>query len=95
MVTVTVYNDGAATAEAVVVRIYAGDPSQGGKAVGELTLPEPIAAGGSQQATITLERLQRDVTLYGVVDPADAVIECNDANNHTKGPLLECSTIPE
>jgi hypothetical protein len=95
MVQITVYNDGAIAAEDVVVRIYAGDPSQGGRVVGEVTLPGPIAPGGSLAGTVALERLQRDVTLYGVVDPADSVPECNDANNHTKGPLLKCSTIPE
>jgi hypothetical protein len=89
----TVYNDGAADAEDVVVRIYAGDPSQGGQVLGEITLPDPIAAGESESGTVTLDELTRNVTLYGIADPLDTVPECNDANNRTKGPLLECDVI--
>ena len=82
-------------ADALVTGIYAGDPSRGGKVLGEVTVPGPIPPSGSEAASVTLERLARDVTLYAVVDPLDAVLECNDANNLTMGPLLECAPIAE
>jgi hypothetical protein len=79
----------------VVVRIYAGDPSQGGRAVGEVTIAGPIPPQGSAEGTVELERIGRNITLHAVVDPLDAVLECNDANNRTVGPLLECAPITE
>ena len=94
-VTVTVSNEGAAPATDVLVRIYVGDPSQGGRIVGETTVPGPIEPGGSEEITLELDRLARDVTLYGAVDPFDSVLECNDANNRTMGPALMCSPITE
>jgi hypothetical protein len=95
LVQVTVHNDGAAPASDVLVRIYAGDPSQGGKVLGEATIPGPIAPQGTAEATVELERLARNVTLYGVADPLDAVLECNDANNFAMGPFLECAFVAE
>ncbi len=95
VVDVTVFNDGAVPAEDVLVRIYTGDPSQGGKVVGEVTVAGPIEPQGSVAARVSLERLARDVTLYGVADPLDSVLECNDANNFTMGPELECAPIAE
>jgi hypothetical protein len=94
-VAVTVHNDGSAPAVDVVVRIYAGDPSQGGRAVGEVTIAGPIPPQGSAEGTVELERIGRNITLHAVVDPLDAVLECNDANNRTVGPLLECAPITE
>jgi hypothetical protein len=92
-VKVTVENDGAAPATDVVVRIYAGDPAQGGQVLAETNIPGPIVPGGSVVITLTLEELQRKVTLYGVADPLDAIKECNDANNLDKGPELDCAII--
>ncbi len=90
---ITVYNDGAAPAENVLVRIYAGDPSQGGQVIGETTIPGPIAPGESVAVTVTLEELRRKVTLYGLADPLDVIHECNDANNLAKGPELDCEPV--
>jgi subtilase family serine protease len=92
-VEVTLFNDGSASASDIVVRIYAGDPSQGGQAIGEVTIAGPIEPGESEQLTITLEHLERDVTLYGVADPLNVIAECNDANNFTRGPELLCYPI--
>jgi hypothetical protein len=89
----TVYNDGAAPAADILVRIYAGDPSQGGQVIGEVTLPGPIEPGESVNAKVTLDPLNRKVTLYGIADPLDAIHECNDANNVAKGPELDCDPV--
>jgi hypothetical protein len=94
-VQVTLHNDGAAPAQNVLVRIYAGDPSRGGKVVGEVTIPGPIPSQGSADQSIELQPIGRNVTLYGAADPLNAVLECNDSNNQTLGPALECAPIAE
>ena len=33
-----------------------------------------------------------DITLWGIADPMNSIIECNDANNVTEGPDLDCDT---
>ncbi len=90
---VTLYNDGAAAAENILVRIYAGDPSQGGQVLGETTIAGPLAPGESEAVDIELTDLSRDVVLYGIADPANAITECNDANNVVMGPALACEPI--
>ena len=92
-VEVTVHNDGSAPAGEILVRIYAGDPSSGGEVLGEVVIPGPIEPGESAAATIELETLTRDVTLWGIADPLNAVTECNDANNVVEGPRLRCNVI--
>jgi hypothetical protein len=32
--------------------------------------------------------------VWGIADPANAIRECNDANNVVKGPDLVCSSEP-
>jgi hypothetical protein len=92
-VDITVHNDGSAPATDVLVRIYAGDPSSGGEVLGETVIAGPIEAGESASATVELETLTRDVTIWGIADPLDAISECNDANNVVEGPRLRCNLI--
>jgi len=92
-VEITVYNDGATAATDVLVRIHAGDPSSGGSVVGEITLEGPIEPGESVTETVEIDRLTRTVVLWAVVDPLDAVAECNDGNNVVRGPRLECNVV--
>ena len=92
-VEVTVTNNGASAAHNVVVRVYAGDPSAGGMALGEATLPE-LAAGESAMLMVDIKGQSRDFTVWAVADPADAIPECNDANNVVEGPKLVCSNDP-
>ncbi|HVJ19759.1 MAG TPA: FG-GAP-like repeat-containing protein, partial [Polyangiaceae bacterium] len=87
---VTVFNDGSAEAEDVLVYVYAGDPAQGGTLLGETTIAGPIGAGDSAEATIELDTLNLDVTIWAVVDPLNAIVECNDGNNLDEGPFLDC-----
>ncbi|MEZ4231608.1 MAG: CARDB domain-containing protein [Polyangiaceae bacterium] len=79
----TVFNDGSLDASNVVVRYYAGDPSAGGTVIHEVTRPGPIAAGGSDSFTATIPNFPRNasILIYGVVDPDNAIQECNDGNN--------------
>lgn len=94
-VVVTVYNDGSAEASDVVVRVYAGDPSQGGTLLGEATIAGPIGPGDSEELTIELDDpLALNVTIWAVVDPLNAIVECNDGNNSDQGPELFCDTVP-
>lgn len=93
-VTVTVTNDGAAPVENVLVRIYAGDPSAGGQAIGETTIAGPFEPGESATVTIRLSTLNRTVTIWGIADPLNTIEECNDANNRARGPELVCDDIP-
>jgi len=92
-VTGTLYNDGSLAARDILVRIYAGDPSQGGQVLGEITVAGPLEPGASEEFTLELENLYRNVTLYGVADPTNTVMECNDANNVVEGPVLMCMPI--
>ena len=90
---VTVTNEGSDTATNVVVRVYAGDPSSGGKVLAEDTI-DSLAPGDSQSITLDGGTQTHNVTIWAVVDPDDAILECNDANNVVEGPMLTCSTEP-
>jgi hypothetical protein len=94
VVTFTLYNDGALEVSDVLVRLYAGDPSSGGTELGEVVVTDPIAPGGSVTVEFELNRpLTRNVTLWGVADPLDAIEECNDANNVDQGPAARCGQV--
>jgi hypothetical protein len=90
---VTVQNLGSDTATDVVVRVYAGDPSSGGKVLAEETIDE-LEAGDSETITLEGGRQDRNLTIWAVVDPDDQITECNDANNVVEGPMLMCSDEP-
>jgi hypothetical protein len=92
-ITVTVTNNGAEDADDVIVRIYAGDPSSGGKVLGDESI-DSIPAGESETVTVAGGEQNRNVTIWAVVDPDDSIEECNDANNIVKGPDLVCSSEP-
>jgi hypothetical protein len=93
-VEVTVTNDGSAEASDVLIRFYAGDPSQGGSQIGETTIDGPIAGGDSETVTVTLDVQSRNITVWAVVDPLNTIAECNDGNNRDEGPSLNCDTQP-
>jgi hypothetical protein len=77
----TVTNRGSTEASALVVRFYAGDPSTGGRLLGEETIAGPLAPGASASVTSPLEILGTGIQIFVVVDPDDTVLECNDGNN--------------
>ncbi|WP_437989751.1 CARDB domain-containing protein [Sorangium sp. So ce145] len=79
----TVTNAGSAPASDVRIRYYAGDPGQGGTALHEEVIPGPIAPGASESLTATIEKFPSNLSIliYAVVDPDEAIDECNDGNN--------------
>lgn len=89
----TLHNDGAISVSSVVVNLYAGDPSSGGALLGQTTVAGPIAAGQSAIGQITVPNVSRDIVVWGVADPSDLVVECNDANNIDQGPSLSCGIV--
>jgi len=80
---VSVTNEGSAPASNIVVRIYAGDPSQGGLALAFETIAGPIEPGETEELSIAVTGFPSSqvITLWGVVDPEDTVAECDDADN--------------
>lgn len=83
-ISVTVTNAGSEPAPAgTVVRVFAGDPNQGGTPIDEFTLPAALPAGAlvTRNVTPTPFPQCRPVRIFVVVDPDNAVEECNDGNN--------------
>jgi hypothetical protein len=79
----TVRNIGSAPASNYVVRYYAGDPQAGGNVLHEVLRPGPLAPLGEDTFTEAISSFPQnlEILIYGVVDPDNAVEECNDANN--------------
>ncbi len=91
IVETTIINEGSLPATGVVVRYFAGDPDQGGVQIGEITYPDTIGPGES--ATVPAQLFgfpARLVTLWAVVDPDDLVLECDEADNQTRGGQAFC-----
>jgi hypothetical protein len=93
-----VRNQGTAPANGVVVRYYAGNPSQGGSVLYEQALGQPLGAGEEQSFVAEIPTLPggRTITIYAVVDPDRKVDECNEANNNdaADNALPPCIIIP-
>ena len=97
-VAVTLFNDGTAPASNILIRYFAGDPSQGGQALQDQTVAGPLNAGQSTSfmATITSFPSNRNIVLFGVVDPDDTIDECNEANNKDAADnSVACNTGPK
>lgn len=80
----TVVNVGSAPAKDVLVRYYAGDPSQGGTTIHQKLIPGPLGAGGGFQRIVeTMPRSfeGKEIRIWAVVDPLDTIEECADGNN--------------
>jgi len=90
-----VFNDTAVAATGVVVRIYAGDPSTGANAIGDVKIGT-VEAGESVDFEQTLEGFptRSPIRLYGEVDPDGVIEECNESNNDA-GPtaLTSCQQV--
>jgi hypothetical protein len=97
-VVTTVFNDGSVPASNVLVRFYAGDPSQGGTLLHEQTIAGPIAPGQNVPLTVTIPALPegRVIRIFGVVDPDNTITECNEANNRdSANQTVNCIIVPE
>jgi hypothetical protein len=88
-----VTNTGSLEAKDVLVRVFAGDPSSGGQAMGEKTITDAIAPGQTVTIEVPVETSDRNITVWGIADPLDAIKECNNANNQDEGPRVTCSVI--
>jgi hypothetical protein len=88
----TVRNLGTSAASNVVVRYYLGDPAAGGIPFHDEVITGPIDPGGAAMISPSITFPDRAAVVYVVVDPDDAIPECNDANNtdHTPG-LIDCT----
>jgi len=94
----TVFNDGSAPASNVLVRYFAGDPQSGGKAIHDEVIAGPIPAGGSVSVSPTMTTFPQglSVLIYAVVDPLNAIAECNDGNNtDAADSKIICGAVPQ
>jgi hypothetical protein len=80
---VQVFNDGAQAVPSVDVRFYAGNPASGAKELRTITVQNVPASGASSSLPVQVDVGGRSVTVYTVVDPDNAILECNDGNNTT------------
>jgi len=80
---VTVRNLGTVQADNVLVRLYAGNPSSGGKQIGSDQIVPSIAAGGATTLSTTWNTLGAAGVsyLYALVDPALTTADANRGNN--------------
>jgi hypothetical protein len=83
IVNTTIFNDGSAPASNITVRYYAGDPNQGGATLHTAVVPGPIPKGGSVTVAVSIPMFPQTlpILIYAVVDPDNAIEECNDGNN--------------
>lgn len=91
-----VFNDGSAPANNYVVRYFAGNPYAGGTMLHELTRPGPLAPGATDSFDATLTSFPQNLSIlvYGVVDPDNAIEECNDGNNIDNAPgKIMCTSV--
>ncbi|MFO0659142.1 MAG: CARDB domain-containing protein [Polyangiaceae bacterium] len=79
----TLFNDGAVAASNILVRFYAGDPDQGGFALGDVTIAGPLDPGQSVPVSTSFPNFPTNssILIYGVADPQNLIAECNDGNN--------------
>ncbi len=95
-VAVTVENSGVVTAHDIVIQLYAGNPAQGGTALAEHVLEDPLEPGSSLSMTLEAPNFpeNRNVTIWGFIDPNDEVDECNEADNTEPADNpVECPTV--
>ena len=94
----TVYNDGSAPAQNVLVRYYAGDPSAGGKPIHDETIAGPIAPSTNVTLNPTMTSFPQglSVLIWAVVDPLNQIPECNDGNNKDAADeKITCGQVPQ
>jgi hypothetical protein len=92
----TVFNDGSAPASNVVVRYFAGNPNAGGTTLHDEIFAGPIPAGGSAQANVAVSNFPQglQIEIWAVVDPDNAIAECNDGNNSdAANPKIQCGGV--
>jgi len=89
--TVRVGNAGATASPANgVVRFYEGDPANGGRALGDVSLPSIAAHSFIDLSLANVTTLTGTIDLYAVADATNQVSECSETNNaiSVPGPTL-------
>lgn len=90
---VRVGNGGAITTiQPVTVAFYQGDPAAGGVRLGTVTLPR-LMRGGYQDVQLDGVTLASTDDLFAIVDPDDAVTECNESNNRITLALANVASL--
>ena len=87
-VSAVVRNTGTSAAAAFVVEFFAGDPDQGGRALGELAVAE-LAAGSARTLTLSVPSLgvRGALGLFAVVDGDGEVEESLESDNRAFRPF--------
>jgi hypothetical protein len=78
---VQVFNDSPQPVPSVDVGFYAGNPAAGAKLLKTVSVTQVPASGAAPIVSVPLNVGSLDVTVYVVVDPENALLECNDGNN--------------
>jgi CARDB len=82
-VEVTIKNTGTADATDIVIEIFAGDPAAGGTSMLVYPVPGTLDAGETESFTVEVPGFPngRSIVLWGVIDPENAIAECNEGDN--------------
>jgi subtilase family serine protease/prenyltransferase beta subunit len=93
-VTATIYNEGPAIANNIVVQFYDGDPCAGGVLIGETTIPS-ITPFGSYQVSISWTiPTASSRKVFVKIDPLNSIDELDETDN-TAFRNLTSSTLPD
>jgi subtilase family serine protease len=93
-VTATIYNEGPAIANNIVVQFYDGDPSAGGVLIGETTIPS-ITPFGSYQVSISWTiPTASSRKVFVKIDPLNSIDELDESDNMAFRNLTS-STLPD
>jgi hypothetical protein len=82
-VSLAVSNSGAIGVGGALVQLFAGDPAQGGTLLAERLIDVPIDPMSSLPIDIEIPGFPRNrqITIYGVIDPLSSIAECNEGDN--------------
>ena len=93
-ITATIYNEGPANADNVVVQFFDGDPAAGGVLIGEATIAQIVAFGSSQVSgnwTIPTASARK---VFVKIDPLNTIVELDETDNVAFNNLTS-ATLPD
>jgi hypothetical protein len=85
---VQVFNDSPQPVPSVDVGFYAGNPAAGAKLLKTVSVTQVPASGAAAPVLVPVDVGSLDVTVYVVVDPENALVECDDGNNSALTDVL-------
>jgi CARDB len=86
-----VQNDGNVRVEEVSVALYAGQPSSSASPLAVQHVG-PIEAHASAEVDADVDTLNRDLTLFAIVNPDSTVEECDESNNSAQ-TQIKCAVV--